>query len=158
MLVPVMVLGIMGCGGTPETGTESPYNLHGTWLPEDFDYATDIRPYFVITANELTVVLPVNSAVSGERFVQLAFVAEYSGPEYFYTGNPQVLVADRDFSLFLTRIVDGVEWGTLEATLTDDDTITITADIDFDTSLVPYYEYNGLLALGPYTRAVTLTP
>ena len=145
MLVPVMVLGIMGCGGTPETGTESPYILHGTWV----NTAITDNPYFVLTANELTVVIPVLDTGADPRFVQYAFKAEYG------VGSTELdATSDEEFTLFLTRIVDGIEWGTLEMTFNGAaDTITVDKDVVFEDTLVPYYEFNGLLLEATYTRA-----
>jgi hypothetical protein len=172
MLVPVLVLGIMSCGSTPETGDEVPYALHGTWV-NNLDGVTNAPPgalpgvgiftdpSFIFAANEMTIVLPqagagVNGYVPGE-FLQLAFVAVYGGEKDNFmtvaTTAPNNYV---DFTVTITRILDGVEWGVFRFRYSgDSDTIEVLETIRIDTSVVPYYEFNELLQEGAiFWRAI----
>jgi hypothetical protein len=168
MLVPVMVLGIMGCGSSLETGGELPYILHGTWINTDADDGgIQLAPWFVFSANEMTIYLPTAAAAVADpadldfsdMFVQLAFRAEFSGAtDDFLSGTE----ANKRFSVAITRILDGVEFGefTFDYNVPND-TIRVTTDpngaIRIDTSVVPYYEFQDLLAAGTvYGRAVAI--
>jgi hypothetical protein len=146
MLVPVMVLGIMGCGKSLETGGELPYILHGTWV------ADPDQPYFVFAANQMTIFVPFADGVSQadlvytDGFLQLAFQAEFGGLQSadFATGDDD----DRTFTVTITRILDGIEWGTFEMYYdNDDDTIIVVEDggLVVDTSVLPFYEFSSLL-------------
>ena len=154
MLVSVLVLGVMGCGKKNlETGNEIPFALHGTWVNGSTDLST---PHFIITANEFTVRIP-NAAAAGGT-VQYAFRAEFGGNK----NNP----AAQQVTLKLTRIVDGVEWGTYRFTyagneanpnapLVTADTLVVADPVPtWQTSLVPYYEFYQMFIVGTtYTRA-----
>jgi hypothetical protein len=167
MLVPVMVLGIMGCGKSLETGDEVPYILHGTWVDDGTgDNSANAglfnnNPAFVLTANEMTVYLPQAGALTtpagftGGGYLQLAFAAEFIGPKDNFLDD-----ADDDgnveFSVKITRILDGVEWGTFKFQYNvTRDQITCIETIKIETSVVPYYEFNNLLPEeAVYDRAI----
>jgi hypothetical protein len=175
MLVPVLVLGIMGCGSSLETGSELPYILHGTWINNDADLDTDavaLAPWFVFSANEMTIYLPTAAAALAiadgddinfaDMFLQLAFRAEFGGnTDNFLTANDNANV--QRFTVGITRILDGVEFGTFTLNYNkSDDTINVNltdpvGSIRIDTSVVPYYEFQDLLAAGTtYGRAVAI--
>jgi hypothetical protein len=166
LLIPVMVLGIMGCGKSLETGDEVPYILQGTWVdngngPNSNAGATIWNnPSFVFGANEMTIFLPKAGAtgplfISGD-FIQLAFAAVYTGAkgtvENFEKVVAEAILADGvyEFTIKITRILDGVEWGTFKFGLSlnafDEPVLTVIDTIKIDQSVVPYYEFNELLA------------
>ena len=159
MLVSVLVLGVMGCGKKNlETGNEIPYALHGTWVLNGV--ATDITdaPHFIVTANEVTVRLPtVDSGALIAGTVQYAFGAEYGGNK----NDPEA----QQLTLKLTRIVDGIDWGTYRfayvaanAGEIGADTLTVEAPVPtWESSLVPYYEFYAMFAEGNVFDRV-LTP
>jgi hypothetical protein len=153
MLVPVMVLGMMGCGSSLETGNEIPFGMHGTWIPlfnvgGTPSYVLE-APYFIITANEMTVIIP--NLVIGST--QLAFRAEWSGPN-------EVPEDGDEFTLAITRILDGVEWGTFKFNVLDANSLGevfalyLEETIDIDGSVVPYYEFNDLLRETTYIKQI----
>jgi hypothetical protein len=143
MLVPILVLGMIGCGKSKETGDEIPYALHGTWVT-----GTANAPYFVFSANEMIIsVQTVLPAPTNFGWFQLAFNAVYTGPKNDFD---KKLEEDGkvEFSVKITRILDGVEWGTYKFVYTGaTDTITLQdeGDIKIADSVLPYYEYNHLL-------------
>ena len=170
MLVSVLVLGVMGCGKKNlETGNEIPFALHGTWIlttnPAPTAATVIAAPHFTVTANEVTVRIP-NVDVAGGT-VQYAFRAEYGGDKV----NPEASAGG--LSLKLTRIVDGVEWGTYRFTYAQNDPsvassvspihngdkLTAGEPPKWQASLVPYYEFYAMFQEGNvFTRANALTP
>ena len=149
MLVPVLVLGIMGCGSKNlETGNEIPFALHGTWTlttPAPGTAGISNGPHFIVTANEVTVRIPTTDAGVVTGTVQYAFRAQFGGNR----NNP----AQQQVTLKLTRIVDGIDWGTYRfayagdadnpnAALVATDTLTVQGPVPrWEASLVPYYEF-----------------
>jgi hypothetical protein len=112
--------------------------LHGTW-----DSGAD-APYFILTANEMTLVVPQNDPISS---LQFAFRTEFSGnaDEINDTGG--------EFTLSLTRIFDGVDFGSFTATFDGDDDIVISsANLENFGSDVPWYENAELLIPATYVR------
>jgi hypothetical protein len=122
MLVPVMVLGMMGCGGNLETGTEIPEWLQGYWVTSAAPDASSI----LFSANEATL---FSAVTPGPSTVKMAYRVEYKGPTDYLkvsdtgaTGSANNIAANAEgykkddrFSLTFTRIVDGVTLGTLNA-------------------------------------------
>jgi hypothetical protein len=160
MLVPVMVLGMMGCGGGLETGTEIPEWLQGRWTNSGTDSGA-----IVVTANEISV---FDSATLANVTAILAFRVEYKGP----TDRAKVAAAagtgeDAKFSLTFTRIYDGVNYGTLNATLTTlvpatgEHTFTVAIDSTTDPGWkagdMPYYELISALFGTDFSAPILFT-
>ena len=72
MLVPVMVLGLMGCGKI-YNGQENPVCLQGAWSDTETLFA------FVVTGNQATVFRPYDAVA--ETFGNVAFRTNYLGDE-----------------------------------------------------------------------------
>jgi hypothetical protein len=165
----------MGWGSSLETGGELPYILHGTWIntATGDDGGIQNAPWFVFSANEMTIYLPTAAAANtttaadldfADMYVQLAFRAEFGGnTDNFLTANDGANL--QRFTVGITRILDGVEFGTFNFEYNKSaDTIRVTGapgtdepngSIKIDTSVVPYYEFQELLAANTtYGRAI----
>jgi hypothetical protein len=148
MLVPVLVLGFLGCSSSLETGNETPFVLHGTWVNIDDDPET--LPYFIVTSNEITIIVPV--AGEGVEDIQVAFRSEFSGTQWnFLTEGNQVA------TFGLTRIVDGVDFGSFSGTVSVVGEILFMEISDNQLNLGgdgPWYENTDLIIAGEYVKVV----
>jgi hypothetical protein len=114
MLVPLLVLGVMGCGAKVPDGDGNPISLQGYWITDGTD---DVD--LVISGNQVTLLS--NSAT---YLGNIALRTSYSGPHG--TNEDGILQTGDEFTItfkWFDKPYD--EIGSIKCTMDDDENFTV---------------------------------
>jgi hypothetical protein len=161
MLVPVMVLGVMGCGDTIDPGVQTDAKIQGAWVNEAADYKVFVSAAQMSVKYMQDVVTPYRTEFS-YQFADPRYISEdteddaadWAGEDGFdYSYTPK----EGDIAALITlfRYVDNVEIATIAIVWAAGSS---SADgelhvIDVTYAEDEYYYSNAMPKVGKYTSA-----